>query len=67
MGGDDDQSSGRRKIAHDAQDLLDLDVVEMSGGFVGDQEWRPVDEGSCDANPLLLTVKGAVASFGTTQ
>ena len=54
VGGDDDQPAVVRELAYQFQHSLDLDVVEVRGRLVGEQDRWVVDEGSCDRDALLL-------------
>ena len=63
MRGDDHDATGLRQLAEQAQHAVDLDVVEVRGGLVGQHERRVVRERARDRDPLLLAarqVAGAV-------
>jgi hypothetical protein len=55
VGGDHDRATGDRQFSNDAQDLFDLYVVEVGGGFVGEHERGLVHERPGDGHALLLT------------
>ena len=55
VSGDHDRAAGGRQFPHDAQDLFDLYVVEVGGGFVGEHEGGLVHERPGDGHALLLT------------
>ena len=54
VGGDHDDPLPRREVAQQAQHLLDLDVVEVRGRLVGEQQRRVERERPGDRDPLLL-------------
>jgi hypothetical protein len=43
------------QFAQQAQDNLFVDRIQISGGLVGQNDFRIVDQGARDAHPLLLT------------
>ena len=45
---------GAGQFPHEAKNALDLDVIEVGGGLVGQQQRRIVDEGTGDRHALLL-------------
>ncbi len=51
---DDDDAAGLGEVAEEAQHALDLDVVEVRGRFVGDDQWRVERDGAGDRHALLL-------------
>ena len=54
MRSDDDDASGLRELAQQADDPVDLDVVEMRGRFVGQQDHGVVHQRTRDRDSLLL-------------
>ena len=59
MGSDDNQATGGRQLADQPEHLLHLHEVEVSGGLVGDDQRRVVDERPCDRRALLLAARHA--------
>ena len=55
MGGDHDHPFPGRQFADQPQHFLDLDVVQVCGRLIGDQEGRVEGDGPGDRHPLLLT------------
>ena len=54
MGGHDDDPTGSGERAERSEDPVDLHVVEVGGGLVGEEQRRVVDERPGDGHPLLL-------------
>ena len=52
--GHDDDAPGAGQVPQQAQDGLDLNVVEMGGGLVGEDQGRVVYQCPCDRYSLLL-------------
>ena len=48
---------GRRELAQEPQHAVDLDVVEVRGRLVGEEQRRIEREGAGDGDPLLLTTR----------
>ena len=57
VGRDDDDPSGLGQLTEEAQHAVDLDVVEVGGRLVGEDERRVVRESTRDRDPLLLTAR----------
>ena len=51
--------------AQEPQDPVDLDVVEVGGGLVGQHERRVLDEGPGDGHPLLLSSRHLIGTMVT--
>ena len=54
MGGHDHDRPGEASSPDQPEDALDLDVVEVGGRLVGEQQRRVVGQGPRDRDPLLL-------------
>ena len=50
----DDDAAGLGEVTEEPQHALDLDVVEVRGRFVGDDQWRVERDGAGDRHALLL-------------
>src|SRR5262249_38483468 len=55
--GDDHGPPGRRQLAQDVKDTIDLHVVEVRGRLIGKYEWRVEGERPSDRHPLLLSAR----------
>jgi len=62
VGGHDDQASVVGDLAQQAQDPVNLDVVQVGGGLVGQDEGRVVGQGAGDGDSLLLAT-GEIPGF----
>ena len=60
VGGHDDDPTGSREGTQRTEDAVDLHVVEVGGGLVGEEQRRVVDERPRDRDALLLAA-GQVA------
>ena len=60
VGGDDDESAAVGQATEQADDAVDLQVVEVGGGLVGEQDGWVVGQRPGDRHPLLLAA-GQVA------
>ena len=54
MRGDEDPPAAAGDPDEDGEHGVRSGFVLMSGGFVGDDEVRPADDGSCNGHPLLF-------------
>ncbi len=64
---DDGRTQLAANLVQQTHDLIGSVLVEIAGGLVGEQQWRSVDNGACDRDPLLLTsreLRRAVSSPG---
>ena len=57
VGGDDHDATRCRELAQQSQHAVDLDVVEVRGGLVGQHERRIVRERTGDGHALLLPAR----------